>query len=110
MCVGRIDVLVYYMLIDENVWLCSVAPAENRPCVFVKEPDLVIFLTTSSEIGTVTVIDQRKNTAANGNARSARVTGFLPGCAKGANLRSLLDVERLAGLVEFESGSLHVHS
>jgi hypothetical protein len=23
------------------------------------------------------------------------VTGFLPGCAKGANLRGLLDVERL---------------
>ena len=49
----------------------------------------------------ITVVEQRKNTAANGNARSARVTGFLPGGPKGPNLGGLLDVERLAGPVEF---------
>jgi hypothetical protein len=30
------------------------------------------------------------------------MTGFLPGCAKGANLRCLLDVKGLASLVEFQ--------
>jgi hypothetical protein len=90
-------------VLDENIWLSSVAAAEDCPCVFVKEPDLVIFfLRASSEIGTITVIEQRKNTTANGNARSTRVTSFLPCCAKGANLGSLLDVERLSGFIEFE--------
>ena len=30
------------------------------------------------------------------------MASLLPGCAKGANLGGLLDVERLTGLIEFE--------
>ena len=76
--------------------------AEDRPCGFVKEADLVLFLTSSSEVGTITVVDQREDTAADGNAWNASVAGLIPSCAKGANLGGLLDVERLTGLVEFE--------
>jgi hypothetical protein len=64
--------------------------------------DSFLFLRVSPEITTITIIDQWKNTAANRNARGARVTSFLPSCAKSANLGGLLDVERRAGLVEFE--------
>src|ERR1700722_9759440 len=53
--------------------LGSVATAEDRPCVFVQETDLVLILTSSSKIGTITVVDQRENTAADRNARSARI-------------------------------------
>ena len=86
----------------KNIRFRCVATAENRPCVFVKKADLVLFLNSSSEIGTITIVDQGKDTAADGNARSADVASLLPGCTKGANLRGLLDVERLTGLVEFE--------
>src|SRR6202041_4220915 len=100
---GLRDCLVFPKLLDENIRLGSIAAAEDRPCVFVKESDFVLlFLRASSEIGTIAVIEQRKNTAANGNARSACVASFLPGCAKCQDLGSLLDGKRLAGLVEFE--------
>jgi hypothetical protein len=89
-------------LLDENVWLCGVAAAENRPSAFVEETNCVLFLRASSEIRAIAVIEQRENAAANGNARSARVPSLLPGCSKGANLRGLLDVKRLTALVELE--------
>jgi hypothetical protein len=85
------DRLVFPKLLDENIWLGSVAAAEDRPCVFVKEPNFVFFLRASSEIATIAVIDQRKNTAANGNARTTRVTSFLTRLREGANLGGLLD-------------------
>src|ERR1700678_781906 len=97
-------------LLDEDFRLSSVATSKDRPCVFVKEADLVRFLTLSSEIGTITVVNQREDTAADGNARSANVSSLLPGGAKGANLAGLLDVERLTALVELEGGGLQVHS
>jgi hypothetical protein len=50
----------------------------------------------------ISVIEQRKNTTENRNARNMRVAGFLPGCAEGANLGGLLDGERLAGLIQFK--------
>ena len=89
-------------LLDQNIRLGGIAAAEDRACGFVKEADLVRFLASSSEIGAITVVDQREDAAADGNARSASVARLLPGGAKGANLGGLLDVERLTGLVEFE--------
>ena len=77
--------------------------AADRPCGFVKEADRVPFLTCSSEIGTILVVDQCEDAAADGNTRSTSVAGFLPGCAKRANLGRLLDVKRLTALVKFQS-------
>ena len=97
--VGLRDRFVFPQLFDENIGLSGVAAAEDRPCVLVKETDLVLFVRASAEISAIAVIEQRENTAANGNARSARVASFLPRRAKGANLRGLLDVERLLSLI-----------
>jgi len=97
------DRLVFPELLDEDLWLSCVATTEDRPCVLVKEADCVLLLRAPSEVSTITVIHQREDTAADGNARSASVAGFLPCCAKGANLCSLLDVKRLTGFIEFES-------
>jgi hypothetical protein len=93
--------LVFPKLLYQDIRLSSVAAAEDRPCGFVKEADLVLFLTSSSEIGTITVVDQREDTSADGNAGNASVASLLPSCAKGSNLGGLLDVEWLTGLVEF---------
>ena len=59
--VGLGDRLVLSKLLDENVRFSSVTAAEDRPCVFVKEPDFIaVLLRASSEIATITVIEQRK--------------------------------------------------
>ena len=96
------DRLVFPKLFDQDVRFSSVATAEDGSCVLVKEADLVLFLTSPSEIGAITIVDQREDTAANGNARSPSVSSLLPGCAKDANLGGLLDVKRLPGLIEFK--------
>ena len=105
--VGLRDRLVFLKLLDENIWLSSVAPAEDRPCVFVKEPDLVIFLTVSSEIGTVTVIDQRKNTALTEmrGARWHRLRLFA-GEKSGEQQKSFTPQKRNAGKDTAESTSV----
>jgi len=86
----------------EDIRLGSVAPTEDRPGIFVKEADLILLLASSSEVSTVTFVDQREDTAADRNARSASVASLLPSRLKGTNLGGLLDVEWLTGLVEFE--------
>src|SRR5579863_5744070 len=93
--VCRRDRLVFPKLFDQNIRFRCVATAENCSCGFVKIADLVLFLTSSSEIESITIVDQGKNTAADGNARGTDVASFLPGCTKGANLRGLLNAERL---------------
>jgi len=100
--VGFRDRLVFSKLFDQDIRLGCIATAEDRSCGFVKEAYFVLFLTAASEIATITVVDQCENTAANGDARSASMASLLPGGAEGANLRRLLDVERLAALVEFK--------
>src|SRR5580698_2795765 len=99
--VGFRDGLVFPELFDENLGLGRVAAPENRPRIFVEEADFV-FLRASPKIAAIAVIKQRENTSADGNSRSALVTSFLPGVAKGANLRGLLNMQRLAALVEFQ--------
>ena len=71
------DRLVFPQLFYQNIRFSSIATAEDCPCGFVKEADRVLFLSCSSEIGTILVVDQSENAGANGNARSARVTGVL---------------------------------
>ena len=62
--VGLRDRLVFPKLLDENLRFSSVAAAKDRPCIFVKEPDFVLLFTRAlSEIASITVIEQRKNTA-----------------------------------------------
>src|SRR5579863_405255 len=108
--VCRRDRLVFPKLFDQNIRFRCVATAENCSSGFVKIADLVLFLTSSSEIESITIVDQGKNTATDGNARGTDVASFLPGCTKGANLRGLLNAERLTGLIEFEGRGLQIHA
>src|SRR6201999_4211943 len=48
--------------------------------------------------------------AADGDARVAGMAGLFPRLTVGANLRGLLDVEGLAGLVVLERRALQVHA
>ena len=89
-------------LLDQNVRFSSITATEDRSCGLVKETDLVLFLPAVSKISPISVVNQREDTTADRNARCARVASFPPGGAEGANLCGLLDVERLAGLIEFE--------
>src|SRR6185437_2271698 len=51
-----------------------------------------------------------EDTAADRDPRLARVTGFLPGGAIGADLGGLLHVKSFPGLVVFERRALQIHS
>src|ERR1039458_2852259 len=90
--VGLGDRLVFPELGDQNIRLRGVTAAEDRACVFFDETDLVAFVAGSTEIETITLVGERKDTAADGDARRTSVTSLLPGGAKDANLGGLLDV------------------
>ncbi len=100
--VRRRNRLVLLKLLDQNIWLRCITTAENRPCVFFDEADLVPFLASSPEVRPITIVNQGKDTSADGDSRSAGVARFLSGFTKSADLRGLLDMEGLARLVELE--------
>src|SRR5579862_638364 len=99
--IGFRDRLVLLELFDQVRRFGSIAAAEDRPRLGIDEADVVVTL-VAAEIGAVAIIDQRKDAAADRNAWVARVAGFLPGLAIGADLPGLLDVEGFAGLVVLE--------
>src|SRR6185503_12864649 len=104
------DRLVTGELFDERVGLTRVRAAEDGTRVGVDVADLILVVGVATEIRAVAVIDDREDAAAHGHARLTPVSGLLPGLTIGFDLLSLLDVQRLAGLVFFQSRALQVHA
>ena len=82
--------LVRAELLHQDVGLGGGAAAEDGAGLLAEVADLVRFLAAAAELGAVAVIEQRENAAANGDAGSTDMAGFLPGGAIGANLGRLL--------------------
>src|SRR6476646_414747 len=104
------DCLIFPKLFDKRIRLGSVATAEDRSRLLVQKANFVLVVTGAPKVKTILVVKQRKDTAADRNARSASVASFLPGSAKGSNLSGLLEVECFAGLIELKRRALHIHS
>src|SRR3984893_13075333 len=107
--VGLGDGLVLLELFDQGIRLGGVAAAEDRACVRVDESDLVVTVARAPEISAGAIVDQRKDAAADRNARLAPMAGLLPGGAVFADLRRLLHMEGLARFVVLERRALQVH-
>src|SRR5579863_10104052 len=108
--VGRRDGLVGSELFNEAVRLGGITAAEDRPSVWANKADLVRFLALAAEIGMVPIIHQREDAAAYRDARLAPMAALFPGVAEYPDLRRLLDVERLAGLIVLERRRLQIHA
>jgi hypothetical protein len=93
-CVSRCDGLVFRELLDEDVRLGSVAAAKNSSGVVTEEADSVLLLVPAPEIGTVAVVHEGKDDAADRHPRLARMTGRSPRLTEYPDLLCLLDVER----------------
>jgi hypothetical protein len=87
-------------LLDQHIRLGCIGPAKDCPCGPINVAKLIPVITTLAKIGTIAVVYEREDAAADGNARSPGVTGVLPGCTKGTDLFGLLNVKRLTGLIE----------
>src|SRR5262245_54929179 len=96
------DRFVMGELFDERVGLTRVRAAEDGTRVGVDVADLILVMGVATKIRAVAVIDDREDAAAHGHARLTPVSGLLPGLTIGFDLLSLLDVQRLAGLVFFQ--------
>src|SRR5699024_4531184 len=71
--------------------------------------DLVVLLLPAAEVGAVAIVDQREDAAADRDARITRMAGGSPCVAEGLDLLGLLDVQRLAALVELQRRGHEVH-
>src|SRR5664280_3337787 len=100
--VGLSDGLVLPELLDQNARLGSITAPENRFGPWVNKADLVIIFSTTPEIGTIAIVHDGDNAAADGHPWLALVARLLPGRAVGPYLGRLLDVERLACFVVLE--------
>src|SRR5215472_15909383 len=98
-CVSLGDRLVLRQLLDEGVRLSGIATTEDRLGLLVDEADLVLVLPPASEVGAIAIFDEGEDAAADRDPRFTRIAGLLPGGAEGPDLRGLLDVESLSGLV-----------
>lgn len=67
--------------------------------VLVDKADLVLLVAPASEVGTIAIVHQCEDAAADRDTRFAHMAGLLRGGAESANLGGLLNVERLSGLV-----------
>src|ERR1700722_14711699 len=94
--VGLGDGFVLLELLDQGIRLGGVAATEDRARVRVDESDLVVTVTPPPEISAVAIVDQRKDAAADRDARLALMAGLFPGGAVCADLRRLLHMEGLA--------------
>ena len=91
-CVSLCDSFVFRELLDENVRLGGVAAAKNGSCAVAEEADSVVVLVPASEIGTVAVVHECKDAAADRYPRLTRMTGRLPRLTEYPDLLRLLDV------------------
>src|SRR5690554_2230366 len=107
--VGFGNRLVLTQLFNENFWLGGVGAAEDGARAGLDIAELIA-AAVAAEIHAIAVINQRKDAAADRDARFVRVASFLPGLAEDTDLLGLMYVERLAAFVEFEGGALQVHA
>ena len=96
------DGLILLELLNQHIRLRRKGPAKDRPSGSINVAELIAVLLPTTEIGTITVVYQRKDAAANRDTRSPSMTGLFPGCTKSTDLVRWLNVKRLTGLVEFE--------
>src|SRR5574337_1056404 len=108
--VGGGDGRVGRQLPDESIRLRGVGPAEDGPRRLVDVADLVGLLLGAPEVGPVPIVDQGEDAAAYRDPRLSFVAGLRPSRAEGLDLLGLLDVERLAALVELEGRGHEVHA
>src|SRR5262245_33555053 len=92
--VGLRDGFVLRELLDKGVRLGGIAAAENRSRVVAEETDLVLALAAAPKIGTVAVINERKDAAADRHPRLACVPCLFPRRAECPDLLGLLNVKR----------------
>src|SRR5271169_5605660 len=85
-CVSLCDGFVFCELLDEGIRLGGVAAAKNGSCVVAEEADGVIGLIPVPEIGSVTVVHECKDTAADRHSRLTRMTSRLPRLAENPDL------------------------
>src|SRR5262249_4238081 len=78
--------------------------------VRVDVADLVLVARLTSKVRAVAIVDQRKDAAAHRDARLTLMTGLFPRRAVRVDLLSLLNVQRLTGLIVLERGALKIHS
>ena len=104
------DGLIVLELLDQHIRLRRIGSAKDRPSRAINVAELIALLLSTTEVGTVAVVYERKNAAADGDARSPTMTGLLPGCPKSTDLIGLLNVKRFTGLVELECRRLKIHS
>src|SRR5580698_6229684 len=104
------DGFIHLELLDQNIRLSRVGPAKDRPSRSINISELIAVLLSTTEIGTITVVYERKDAAADRDTRSPSVTGLLPGCTKSTDLVGLLNVKRLTGFIELQCGRLKIHS
>src|SRR5690606_1273006 len=107
--VGLGNGFVLFQFFNQNIRLICIGAAKYGTCVGLDISELVRALVIS-EIRPVAIIDQRENATADRYARLMNVPRLLPCSAKRMNLLRLLDVKRLSALIEFESGTLQVHT
>jgi hypothetical protein len=108
--VGGRDGLVLPELIDELVRFGRVRAAEDRLHARLDVAHVVLVLVAGAEVHPVLPVDEREDRPAHRHAGLALVTCFLPRFPVCLDLLGLLNVERLAGLVLFQSGALQVHA
>src|SRR5690606_22520954 len=101
--------LILGQLLDEDIRLGCIGAAEYRPGVLVDISDLIGLLPTHSEVGAVAIVHEGEDAPTHRYPGLASVAGLLPGVPEGLDLLALLNVERLATLVELQGRGLHVH-
>src|SRR6185437_7354439 len=106
----RGDRLVVPELLDEHLRLCGIAPSEDCTRLLVDVADLIRTCAFAPEISAIPIAHERKDAAAHGNARRARMACRFPRCVVRLDLFRLLDVERLSRLVVLERRALQVHA
>ena len=80
--VGLCDGHVLLELLDEHVWLGSVATVKDRSGCRVQVAQLIFLRAASSEVGSIKIVHQGEDTAAHGNAGRASMASLLPGCSE----------------------------
>jgi len=100
--VSLCDGFIFRELLDEDVWLGSIAAAKNGSCVVAEEADSVLVLVLTPELGPVAIVYECKDTATDRYPRLAPVTSGLPRLTEYSDLLRLLYVKRTSALVIFE--------
>src|SRR5580658_8948769 len=72
------DGLIVLELLDQHIRLRRIGPAKDRPSGAINVAELIALLLSTTEVGTVVVVYERKNAAADGDARSPTPPGPHP--------------------------------